>query len=83
MLTPPLLTFSRWREVECVPIHDQCRVDQSAVEEEHRALPFRLHQQDQVFGRDTHGLPGCFELNPRLLMLRAHPAGTCDQAPGR
>ena len=43
MPTPAPLAYHRWRDVESVPIHDQHRVDQSAVEEP-GALPSRLHQ---------------------------------------
>jgi hypothetical protein len=34
MSTPLLLTYNRWRDVEYVPIHDQCQINQSAVEDD-------------------------------------------------
>lgn len=77
MPTPPPFA-SRWRNVKHVPIHDQ-----SAVEEEHGALPSRPHPPGQLLGRDTHRLPGCFGDNHRLVILRAHPVGVLNQTPGR
>ena len=75
MPTPPLLASHRWRDIQSVPIHDQCRADHSAVEQKHGALSSRLHPQDQIFGRDTHRLAGCFDDGYRLVIPQTHPGG--------
>lgn len=68
------------RDADGTPIPFQGRVQQVAVDEEHGAPRFRLHQQGQAIGRGTHLLYIRFRdetvvLRPDLVRVLTIPDG--------
>lgn len=57
------------RDVDGTPIPFQSQVEQIAVDEEHGALPSRLHQRGEVVGRDTHRVNVRFESDRETLAV--------------
>jgi hypothetical protein len=58
------------RDADGTPIPFKCGVELVTVDEEHRALHFRLHQQGQAIGRDTHLLYVRFARDRETIALR-------------
>jgi hypothetical protein len=58
------------RDVEGTPIPLDSRVEQVTVDEEHGALPSRLHQQGHAVGRGTHLLYVRFDCDKETVALR-------------
>jgi hypothetical protein len=58
------------RDADGTPIPFKCGVELVTVDEEHRALHFRLHQQGQAIGRDTRLLYVRFTRDRETIALR-------------
>jgi hypothetical protein len=71
--TPPLQPSDPWCDAADVHISLQSRVEQVAVDEQHGALPSRLHQQGEVIGRGVGPLVYVrFDRGNQLIALRPH-----------
>jgi hypothetical protein len=58
------------RDTDGTPIPFKCEVQLVTVDDEHGALRFRLHQQGQAIGRDTHLLYVRFARDGATVALR-------------
>lgn len=73
--------FNPWRDTHGVPIPQQCRIEQLAVDKRHGALPSRLHKQGQVLSRGVTRLNVLFDDENELVSIRPHLVRVLD-APG-
>jgi hypothetical protein len=58
------------RDIDGAPIPFRARVEQIVADEEHGALPSRLHAQGQAIGRGTHHIYVRFDRDREMIALR-------------
>jgi len=68
----PRPAYDPWRDVDGVPIPQQCRIEQVAVDKERGALPSRLHKHGHVLGRGTTRLTVRFDNENKVVRIRPH-----------
>lgn len=70
-----------WRDADGTPIRLRCWVEQIAVDQDHGALPDRLHKRGEVIGRGTEAVYIVFDrdylvaLPPHLVRVLTAPGG--------